>query len=108
MKAYNILEQAAALIGSPIDEPMKKAGVGLVNTILQDIGLPTISSLTEEIADKEGAFTVASNGVAMLLSLYLGDDAGTEQLNEVYGGLRRRMLGGSTKVQNTLFRGEAN
>ncbi len=108
MKAYNILENACALIGTELDEGIKKAGVGLTNTILEDLKIPTVCSLSEEITAEKEYFTLISNGVAMLLSVYLGDDANLSVMSELYNNSRRRLLKRVDNVKETVFRGDIN
>ncbi len=106
MKAYSILEDAVALIGTPLDEGIKRSGVGVINTVLLDLKLPTVCSLTDEISAESGVFTVIACGVAMLLAVYLGDDAALSSLNEVYSSARKGLLRGVVRVKSTAFGGD--
>ena len=107
MKAFNIFSEAASLAGEGApDELLKKAGVGLINTILEDIKRPPISSLTDDIEfSRPSEYTVLLNGVAMLICLYLGDDAGVSVMNELYSSARKRLFGNIGKIKNTVFGG---
>lgn len=107
MKAYNVFLEACILAGeeSP-NELLKKAGVGFINTILDDLKRAPIFSLSDEIAlSKSGEYTALVNGVAMLICLYLGDDAGLSVLNELYSSCRKRLFSNIGKVENTVFGG---
>lgn len=108
MKAYDVLEQASLLAsGTAPDESLKKAGVGFINTILVDLYAKPIQSLSDDILfDRTGGCTVVMNGVAMLICLFQGDDAGLSGFNEVYNNGRKRIIGSVSKVKNTVFGGE--
>lgn len=107
MKAYNIFSEASALAGeqSP-NETLKKAGVGIINTILDDLGKEPVGSLSDEIEfSKSGEYTLLVNGAAMLICLYLGDDAGLSVMNELYSTARKRLFGEVKSIKNTVFGG---
>lgn len=107
MKVIDLYDKACILAtGAPCDELLKKAGIGFINTILLDLGKSTVSLLGEDIELEEAATTTLINGTAMLICLYLGDDSGMSALCEVYNSLRRRLLGGTSRVRNTLFGGD--
>ncbi len=107
MKAYDVLEQASLLVsGTAPDESLKKAGVGLVNTILNDLSKKPIVSLSEDVSFSHiGGCTVLISGVAMLISLLQGDDASLSGFNEIYNSGRKRLVGNVSKIKNTLFGG---
>ena len=107
MKAYNIFTEASALAGETApDELLKKAGVGILNTILEDLNKEPIASLSDQIDfTKSGEYTLLVNGAAMLICLYLGDDAGLTVMNELYSSARKRLFGNIGKVKNTVFGG---
>ncbi|MBO7217769.1 MAG: hypothetical protein J6V50_03625 [Clostridia bacterium] len=107
MKAINLFSDAAILAGeSSPDELLKKAGVGLINTILTDLKKPPISSLTDEIEfSRPTEYTAISNGVAMLICLYLGDDAGIAVMSELYINAKKRLLKNTGNIKNTVFGG---
>ena len=107
MKAYDILEQASLLSGGTApDETLKKAGVGLINTILNDLSKKPILSLSEDITFSHiGGCSVLISGVAMLICLLQGDDAGLAGFNEVYNSGRKKLIGSVSKIKNTIFGG---
>lgn len=108
MKAYDILDQASKLsCGTAPDELIKKAGVGLINTILSDLNTPPITSLSDEITFSHiGGCTVLTSGVAMLICILLGDDAGLAAMTEIYNSSRHKLLSHISKIRNTAFGGE--
>lgn len=105
MKAYNIFTEACSLAGEMTpDESLKKAGVGIINTILEDLNENTVCSLSDEVEfSKTGEYTLLINGVAMLICLYLGDDAGLSVMNELYSSARKRLFGNIGSIKNTVF-----
>ncbi len=107
MKAYDILEQAARLAtGAPPDPLISKAGVGLVNTVLSDLGHEAIELLSDEVCFSHlGGTTVTISGVAMLICILLGDDVGVSAMNELYQSSRSRLLKHTSKIKNTAFGG---
>ncbi len=110
MKAYNILEQAVLLAGGTApDELLKKTGVSIINTILTDLKEKPISSLADELSfSHQGYFTVIICGVAMMLSVMWGDDAGSARLCEVYNSSRSRLLAAISRIKPTMFGGDGN
>ena len=107
MKAINILEQASLIVsGSSADENLKKSGVGLINTILEDLSISPITALTDDIAIREtGILSALINGVGMLICLILGDDSGLSSMSEIYNSKRSQLRGNITKVRETIFGG---
>ena len=107
MKAYNIFTEACALAGEPTpDELLKKAGVGIINTILDDLKKSPISSLSDEVEfSAPGEYTLLVNGTAMLICLYLGDYAGLSVMNELYSSARKRLFGNIGSIKNSVFGG---
>lgn len=105
MKAYNIFTEACSLAGETTpDETLKKAGIGIINTILEDLNKKTIDSLSDEVElSKSGEYTLLVNGAAMLICLYLGDDAGLSVMNELYSSARKRLFGKNVSIKNTVF-----
>ncbi len=108
MKAYDILEQASLLVsGIAPDQTLKKAGVGFINAILNDLNQKSIQSLSDDISfDRASGCTVLINGVSMLICLFQGDDAGLSGFNEVYNSGRKRFISNVSRVKNTVFGGE--
>ena len=107
MKAYEILEEAALLAtGSPPDPLIIKSGTGLINTVLADLDHPSIQLLNEEVLfSHPGGDTVAVSGIAMLICILLGDDAGLSAFNELYHSSRSRFMKRVSRVKNTVFGG---
>ncbi len=109
MKAYDILEQAARMAtGSPPDPLISKAGAGLINMVLYDMGLKGINFLSDEVSfSHPGEKTVATGGVAMLICTLLGDDAGTASWRAIFEGAKNRTKHNITRIKNTAFGGGA-
>ncbi len=108
MKVIDILTEAYALCGGGApSELIKKAAVGFTNTILSDIGAESVCSLTDPIPTlQRGGKILLEIGIAMLISILLGDDAGASEFNDVYNNLKKKYLSCTDTVRNTLFGGE--
>ena len=110
MKAFDLLEQAVLLAGGTTpDELLRKTGVSIINTILTDLSVAPITALGDELDfSHQGYFTVAMSGVAMLLSVMWGDDAGASSFCEVYNSSRSRLLKKISERKATHFGGDCN
>ena len=110
MKAFDLLEQAVLLAGGTTpDELLRKTGVSIINTILTDLSMAPITTLGDELDfSHQGYFTVAMSGVAMLLSVMWGDDAGVSSFCEVYNSSRSRLLKKISARKATHFGGDGN
>lgn len=107
MKAYEILEEAALLAtGSPPIPLIKKTGVGLINTVLCDLGLATVNALSDELPlaePRDG--TTAAKGIAALIALLIGDDSAAVGWRTLYEGSKSRAKRHISRVKNTAFGG---
>lgn len=110
MKAFDLLEQAVLLAGGTTpDELLRKTGVSIINTVLTDLSVAPITTLGDELNfSHQGYFTVAMSGVAMLLSVMWGDDAGASSFCEVYNSSRSRLLKKISERKATHFGGDGN
>ncbi len=110
MKAFDLLEQAVLLTGGTTpDGLLRKTGVSIINTILTDLSVAPITTLGDELDfSHQGYFTVAMSGVAMLLSVMWGDDAGASSFCEVYNSSRSRLLKKISERKATHFGGAGN
>lgn len=107
MNGYKVLESALALIGiSEISEDNKLGGLHMINTVLDDLEMPPLTNLAEELSDTDGkALQAVLHGTAMLLCAASGDDAGRDCFSVTYHAKRMKVKNEITRVRDTLPRG---
>ena len=107
MTGNKLLEAAASLMGfEMVTEEMQKIGPTVINFVLDDLGLTAPSNLEEEFPLSEKVLSAANAGIAMLLSVALGDLRSKECFSAIYNEKRGKIKGSKTKVSDSLPKGE--
>lgn len=108
MNGYNLLARAAALIGiEKIGDTLKITGLSIVNAALEEVGLPTLSSLSENIgvlAEKQTTALVF--GTATLIALSLGDGEAASAVSQLYAKKLAALKGRCEMVCDRLPKGD--
>ena len=107
MTGNTLLEAAASLMGfEMVTEEIQKIGPTVINFVLDDLGQSAPLSLHEEFSLSEKVLSAAEVGIAMLLSVALGDLRSKECFSAIYNEKRGKIKGSKTKVLDSLPKGE--
>ena len=108
MTGNEILRSAAVVMGfkQPTSE-MIGTGLTVINSVLDDLGSDPIQNLESSPSDMSSAEEQACvYGVAMLLSVAIGDLRATECFSPIYNEKRSRAKGTKSFVTDSLPKGE--
>ena len=108
MNVYKILEQALNLMGIySISQEVKKSGLLIINTVCEDLKLPLISSLEENVDYKsQKELIVLTYGVAMRIALSMSDDYLKETFEGLYSKKLKELKNTVSSVKDQIFKGE--
>lgn len=99
--ALTLMGEAYASFSTP-EHPFLEERVNVCNLVLSDLGIQNITDMNEEIPiTLEQADTICY-GIAMFLSVYMGDALRIEILTEIYNGKRRKCKAGIDTIRNVL------
>ena len=107
MTGNDILTGAASLMG--FDEPseeMNKIGPTAVNFVLEDLGKTALGTLDDNMELTETERSALLSGVAMLLSVAIGDLRGKECFSAIYNEKRGKVKMAKGVVTDSLPKGE--
>ncbi len=107
MTGNDILKDAAALMAfeTPSEE-MQNIGLTIINFVLEDLDKESVKTLEDSIELTEAEASAEKVGVAMLLSVALGDLRAKECFSEIYHEKRRKVKNGKTSITDSLPKGE--
>lgn len=107
MTGNTILKGAASLMGfnEPNDE-MNNIGPTVINFVLEDLDKGGLENLDQEIELNETLASTAMAGVAMLLSVAIGDLRSKECFSAIYNEKRGKVKRSSSQVTDVLPKGE--